>query len=45
MKKYPEGFKWSLEAPVGHLSLLKQLRGVRFADSWFSHLVWQKCNW
>ncbi|MGK7943388.1 MAG: GUN4 N-terminal ARM-like repeat domain-containing protein [Microcystaceae cyanobacterium] len=43
--KYPEGFNWSMEAPVGHLPLLNQLRGVRVADSLFSHPVWQEYNW
>lgn len=43
--KYPEGFTWSLDAPAGHLPLLNQLRGVRVADSLFSHPVWQEYNW
>ncbi|MGK7932750.1 MAG: GUN4 N-terminal ARM-like repeat domain-containing protein [Microcystaceae cyanobacterium] len=43
--KYPEGFTWSMEAPAGHLPLLNQLRGVRVADSLFSHPVWQEYNW
>jgi hypothetical protein len=38
--KYPEGFIWSLEAPIGHLPLLNQLRGVRVTASLFSHPAW-----
>jgi hypothetical protein len=38
--KYPEGFLWNLDAPVGHLPLLNQLRGVRVTASLFSHPAW-----
>ncbi len=38
--KYPEGFIWSLDAPIGHLPLLNQLRGVRVTASLFSHPAW-----
>lgn len=40
--RYPNGFTWDLTAPVGHLPLLNQLRGVRFIDSLFAHPVWQE---
>jgi hypothetical protein len=43
--KYPKGFNWSLSAPVGHLPLLNQLRGVRVAASLFAHPVWTERNW
>jgi hypothetical protein len=38
--QYPNGFTWDLSAPVGHLPLLNQLRGVRVADSLYNHPVW-----
>ncbi len=38
--KYPHGFTWDLSAPLGHLPLLNQLRGVRVTDSLFAHPVW-----
>ena len=38
--KYPHEFTWNISAPVGHLPLLNQLRGVRVTDSLFSHPVW-----
>jgi hypothetical protein len=40
--KYPQEFTWDLSAPVGHLPLLNQLRGVRVAASLFSHPVWSE---
>jgi hypothetical protein len=40
--KYPQEFIWDLSAPVGHLPLLNQLRGVRVAASLFSHPVWSE---
>ncbi|MFM7575187.1 MAG: GUN4 N-terminal ARM-like repeat domain-containing protein [Snowella sp.] len=43
--KYPRGFTWDLNAPVGHLPLLNQLRGVRVADSIFTHPVWSERGW
>jgi hypothetical protein len=43
--KYPRGFIWDLNAPVGHLPLLNQLRGVRVADSIFTHPVWSERGW
>ncbi|MGL5032483.1 MAG: GUN4 N-terminal ARM-like repeat domain-containing protein [Microcystaceae cyanobacterium] len=38
--QYPRGFNWTMAAPVGHLPLLNQLRGVRVAASLFAHPVW-----
>ena len=43
--KYPRGFIWDLNAPIGHLPLLNQLRGVRVADSIFTHPVWSERGW
>ncbi|MEB3311550.1 MAG: GUN4 N-terminal ARM-like repeat domain-containing protein [Snowella sp.] len=43
--KYPREFIWDMSAPVGHLPLLNQLRGVRVAASIFSHPVWSERNW
>lgn len=43
--KYPKGFTWSLEAPVGHLPLLNQLRGVRVAASLYAHPIWIERKW
>jgi len=40
--QYPQEFIWDLSAPVGHLPLLNQLRGVRVAASLFSHPVWSE---
>ncbi len=38
--KYPQEFIWDLTAPIGHLPLSNQLRGVREIDSLFNHPVW-----
>lgn len=38
--RYPGGFIWSLEAPVGHLPLTNQLRGVRVMDALMNHPAW-----
>lgn len=38
--QYPNQFTWNLSAPVGHLPLLNQLRGVRVTASLFSHPAW-----
>ncbi len=43
--QYPKGFIWNINAPIGHLPLLNQLRGVRVASSIFSHSVWAQRNW
>jgi hypothetical protein len=38
--RYPGGFTWSLAAPVGHLPLTNQLRGVRVMDALMNHPAW-----
>ena len=35
--RYPSAFKWSLEAPEGHMPLVNQLRGVRLMDTLLNH--------
>ncbi|MEM6867625.1 MAG: GUN4 N-terminal ARM-like repeat domain-containing protein [Cyanobacteria bacterium P01_C01_bin.121] len=40
--RYPGEFIWDLTAPVGHLPLSNQLRGVRMMDSLLSHPAWDK---
>ncbi|MBF2055818.1 MAG: GUN4 N-terminal ARM-like repeat domain-containing protein [Cyanobacterium sp. T60_A2020_053] len=40
--KYPQEFIWDLSAPMGHLPLSNQLRGVREIDALFAHPVWTK---
>ncbi|ACB49839.1 unknown [Crocosphaera subtropica ATCC 51142] len=42
--QYPNQFTWDLDAPVGHLPLLNQLRGVRVTASLFSHPAWSQEN-
>ena len=43
--RWPKGFTWDTSAPVGHLPLLNQLRGVRVAESLYNHPVWPKYGW
>ena len=38
--RYPNEFIWDLSAPIGHLPLSNQLRGVRMMDSLLSHPAW-----
>lgn len=38
--RYPDGFIWGLDAPVGHLPLTNQLRGVRVMDALMNHPAW-----
>ena len=38
--RYPEEFIWDLSAPMGHLPLSNQLRGVRVINSLLSHIAW-----
>lgn len=40
--KYPNQFTWDLSAPVGHLPLSNQLRGVKVLDYIFSHPLWSQ---
>ncbi len=39
--RYPKEFVWDLTAPVGHLPLSNQLRGVRLIDAIFAHPAWK----
>ncbi len=38
--RYPDEFTWDLTAPIGHLPLSNQLRGVRAISSLLSHQAW-----
>jgi hypothetical protein len=38
--RYPQEFTWDLSAPVGHLPLSNQLRGVRVMETLLSHPAW-----
>ena len=38
--RYPGEFTWSLSAPLGHLPLSNQLRGVRTIAALFDHPAW-----
>jgi hypothetical protein len=38
--RYPQEFTWDLSAPMGHLPLSNQLRGVRVIDAIFAHPAW-----
>ncbi|MGB3533134.1 MAG: GUN4 N-terminal ARM-like repeat domain-containing protein [Microcoleaceae cyanobacterium] len=38
--RYPQEFTWDLSAPVGHLPLSNQLRGVRVIETLLSHPAW-----
>lgn len=40
--KYPQEFIWDLTAPLGHLPLSNQLRGVREIDALFAHPAWSQ---
>ncbi|WP_069789351.1 GUN4 N-terminal ARM-like repeat domain-containing protein [Cyanobacterium sp. IPPAS B-1200] len=42
--KYPQEFVWDLSAPLGHLPLSNQLRGVREIDALFAHPAWTAEN-
>jgi len=42
--KYPNEFTWDLSAPVGHLPLTNQLRGVRVIEAIFRHPVWSETS-
>lgn len=42
MKRYPEGFNWTTDAPKGHLPLFNQLRGNKALFYLFEHAVWRK---
>lgn len=38
--RYPQEFTWDLVAPIGHLPLSNQLRGVRVIASLLTHPAW-----
>ena len=40
--RYPKEFTWDLSAPMGHLPLSNQLRGVRVLDAIFAHPAWNQ---
>lgn len=40
--QFPLEFIWDLSAPVGHLPLSNQLRGVRVIEALFRHPVWSE---
>ncbi|NEP60979.1 MAG: hypothetical protein F6K31_29025 [Symploca sp. SIO2G7] len=40
--RYPNEFTWDLSAPLGHLPLSNQLRGVRVMASLLSHPAWDE---
>ncbi len=39
--RYPKGFTWSIKAPIGHLPLSNQLRGVRVIEALLEHPAWE----
>lgn len=44
MLRYPIEFKWSIDAPKGHLPLFNQLRGIQVLLTLFDHDVWKQAN-
>ncbi|MEM7793042.1 MAG: GUN4 N-terminal ARM-like repeat domain-containing protein [Cyanobacteria bacterium P01_C01_bin.118] len=40
--RYPGGFVWDLSAPIGHLPLSNQLRGVRMMEFLLCHPAWEQ---
>nr|ARW64890.1 hypothetical protein [Polysiphonia sertularioides] len=40
MKRYPQGFSWTLDAPEGHLPLFNQLRGTQSLAYLFKNINW-----
>lgn len=40
--RYPNEFIWDLSAPIGHLPLSNQLRGVRTMASLLAHPAWEQ---
>lgn len=39
--RYPDEFTWDLRAPIGHLPLSNQLRGIQMLKALFNLQVWQ----
>ena len=40
MKRYPQEFQWTIEAPEGHLPLFNQLRGTQTLSYLFQNITW-----
>lgn len=40
--RYPNEFIWDNTAPIGHLPLFNQMRGVQVLETLFTHPVWNK---
>jgi len=40
MKRYPQEFAWTINAPQGHLPLFNQLRGKQVIYYLFKHIAW-----
>lgn len=40
LRRYPNEFIWTINAPNGHLPLFNQLRGVQVLSALFDHMVW-----
>ena len=38
--RYPQGFTWNNTAPIGHLPLFNQIRGVQVLATLFQHPAW-----
>nr|QCI07765.1 hypothetical protein [Pleonosporium borreri] len=41
MRRYPQEFIWTINAPTGHLPLFNQLRGNQVLASLFEHIAWK----
>lgn len=44
MRRYPQEFIWTIDAPKGHLPLCNQLRGNQTLSSLFEHIVWHQTS-
>lgn len=40
--RYPNDFIWNTSAPIGHLPLWNQLRGIQVISTFFNHNVWEE---
>lgn len=41
MKRYPQEFQWTTQAPEGHLPLFNQLRGTQTLSYLFKNITWE----
>ena len=41
MKRYPQEFQWTIQAPEGHLPLFNQLRGTQTLSYLFKNITWK----